>query len=71
MFAVPAVHIPEWYMEGMAELFGTHRIDANGRYEFRVMPDRAENFDGLGRIPLVRSEIAHGHWKSLARISSD
>jgi len=66
MFAVPAVHIPEWYMEGMAELFGTHRIDANGRYEFRVMPDRAENFDGLGRIPLVRSEIAHGHWKSLA-----
>jgi hypothetical protein len=65
MFAVPAVHVPEWYMEGMAELFGTHRIDANGRYEFRVMPDRAENFDGLGRIPLVRSEIAHGHWKSL------
>jgi hypothetical protein len=65
MFCDPYVHIPRWYMEGMAELFGTHRIDANGRYEFRVMPDRPENFDGLGRIPLVRSEIAQGHWKSL------
>lgn len=65
MFAVPGVHIPGWYMEGMAELFGTHRINAAGRYEFRVMPDRPENFDGLGRIPLVRSEIAHGHGKSL------
>jgi hypothetical protein len=65
MFAVPGVHIPGWYMEGMAELFGTHRIAANGRYEFRVMPDRPENFDGLGRIPLVRSEIARGHGKSL------
>ena len=65
MFFDPDVHIPRWYMEGMAELFGTHRIDANGRYEFRVMPDQQEHFDGLGRIPLVRSEIAQGHWKSL------
>jgi hypothetical protein len=29
------------------------------------MPDRPEDFDGLGRIPLVRSEISRGHWKSL------
>jgi hypothetical protein len=65
MFAQPGVRVPGWYMEGMAELFGAHRIDASGRYEFRVMPDRAERFDGLGRIPLVRTEIAHGHWKSL------
>jgi hypothetical protein len=65
MFAIPEVHIPGWYMEGMAELFGTHRIDSSGRYDFRVMPDRPETFDGLGRIPLVRSEIAKGHWKSL------
>jgi hypothetical protein len=65
MFAVPGVHVPGWYMEGMAELFGTHHIDSDGRYEFRVMPERAEDFDGLGRIPLVRSEIARGHWKSL------
>jgi hypothetical protein len=65
MFAVPGVHIPSWYMEGMAELFGTHRIDGRGRYEFRVMPDRPERFEGLGRIPIVRTEIAHGRWKSL------
>jgi hypothetical protein len=65
MFAVPGVHIPSWYMEGMAELFGTHRIDGRGQYEFRVMPDRPERFDGLGRIPMIRTEIAHGRWKSL------
>lgn len=65
MFAVPDVHIPSWYMEGMAELFGTHRVDEAGRYHFRVMPDRPEDFDGLGRIPLVRAEIAENHWKTL------
>jgi hypothetical protein len=65
MFAIPGVDIPGWYMEGMAELFGTHGIDAQGRYKFRVMPDRPERFDGLGRIPLVRIEIAKGQWKSL------
>lgn len=65
MFAFPDVQIPGWYAEGMAELFGTHRIDARGRYEFRVMPDRPERFDGLGRIPLVRAQIAEGRWKSL------
>jgi hypothetical protein len=65
MLAVRDVHIPTWYMEGMAELFGTHRIDGHGRYEFRVMPDRPERFDGLGRIPIIRTEVAHGRWKSL------
>ena len=65
MFADRDVQIPSWYMEGMAELFGTHRIDAQGRYRFRVMPDKPEHFDGLGRIPLVRTEISQGHWKSL------
>jgi hypothetical protein len=65
MFAVSGVHIPGWYQEGMAELFGTHRIDEHGRHEFRVMPDRPEHFDGLGRIPIIRTEIAHGRWKSL------
>ncbi len=65
MFADRDVQIPSWYMEGMAELFGTHRIDAHGRYRFRVMPDKPEHFDGLGRIPLVRTEIAQSHSKSL------
>jgi hypothetical protein len=65
MLIDPSVRIPTWYREGMAELFGTHRIDRHGRYHFRVMPDKPEDFDGLGRIPLVRTDIAQGHWKSL------
>ncbi len=68
MFAVPREGIPPWYMEGMAELFGTHRIDDRGpggrRYRFRVMPDHPEQFDGLGRIDIIRREIAQGRAKS-------
>jgi hypothetical protein len=59
------VEIPSWYAEGMAELFGTHRIDEAGNHHFGVMPDRSENFRGHGRLELIRSEIAQGRWKSL------
>lgn len=55
MFAGPGAYVPRWYMEGMAELFATHRLDEQGRFHFRVMPDREENFEGLGRMSLVRS----------------
>jgi hypothetical protein len=65
MYAVDDVNIPPWYAEGMAELFGTHEVDAAGHYRFCVMPDRAENFQGHGRIALVRSETTAGRWKSL------
>jgi hypothetical protein len=68
MYAPDDVHIPTWYREGMAELFGTHALDAAGHYHFRVMPDAAEHFAGHGRIPLVRSETAAGRWKSLADV---
>jgi hypothetical protein len=65
MYSLEGVEIPFWYGEGMAELFGTHDVDAAGNYHFRVMPDRLEHFEGHGRIPLVRSEIAANRWKSL------
>ena len=57
MFAVPGVHVPGWYMEGMAELFGTHRIDSNGRYEFRVMPDRPKSSTAWGGLPLSAARL--------------
>ncbi|HEV8071729.1 MAG TPA: hypothetical protein VGP76_28695 [Planctomycetaceae bacterium] len=65
MYAPDDVHIPTWYREGMAELFGTHAVDAAGHSRFRAMPDAAEHFAGHGRIPLVRTETAAGRWKSL------
>jgi hypothetical protein len=68
MFSFPRVRIPAWYQEGMAELFGTHEIDSQGHYRFRVMPDRPERFEGLGRIPMVRGEITQKRWKSLTDI---
>jgi hypothetical protein len=68
MYALDDVNIPPWYAEGMAELFGTHEVDAAGHYRFRVMPDREEHFQGHGRIALVRSETAAGRWKSLADV---
>lgn len=65
MTAIPDVQAPAWYMEGMAELFGTHRVNADGSIQFRVMPDAEENFGGLGRIGLVRTDIAAGRLLAL------
>jgi hypothetical protein len=68
MYSPDDVQIPAWYAEGMAELFGTHRIDAEGHYHFRVMPDRPDHFEGHGRIPIIRSETAAHRWKSLGEV---
>ncbi|HMF07659.1 MAG TPA: hypothetical protein VKJ00_00910, partial [Thermoanaerobaculia bacterium] len=45
-----------WYMEGMAELFGTHAINEHGTARFRILPARREQVEGLGRILLVEKE---------------
>ena len=47
-----------WYMEGMAELFGTHQYlekrGQDGRLDVRVMPSRREDVPMWGRIKLIR-----------------
>jgi hypothetical protein len=45
-----------WYMEGMAELFGTHVVDAQGKARFGIFPHAREAFPGLGRIRLIEEE---------------
>jgi hypothetical protein len=52
---------PGWYMEGTAELFGTHRLDEkNGALQARIMPrDRAE-VPMWGRIKLIHDAVAAG-----------
>lgn len=53
MMYVPENRAPVWYLEGMAELFGTHRITAEGKLQFNVMPTSPEEFAGFGRISLL------------------
>lgn len=56
---------PVWYMEGMAERFGTHRVDDGGRVTFRIMPASPEETAGFGRITMVREEVAADRFKRL------
>lgn len=59
---------PVWYMEGMAESFGTHRLNADGTVEFQVMPTSPEEFAGAGRITAVRNDFAAGKAMSISDI---
>jgi hypothetical protein len=59
---------PVWYMEGMAELFGTHSIAQDGTATFRVMPGDKEAFAGLGRITLIQTAVKEGRFKSLDQV---
>jgi hypothetical protein len=59
---------PVWYMEGMAELFGTHSVADDGTANFRVMPDNKDDFAGLGRITLVQTAVTEGRFKSLDQV---
>ncbi len=59
---------PVWYMEGMAELFGTHLIANDGSATFRVMPHDKEAFAGLGRITLLQTAVKEGRFKSLDEV---
>lgn len=57
-----------WYMEGMAELFGTHRYDSEGRPHFRVMPHDRETFANLGRIRMIEDEVRAKGPRELSRV---
>jgi len=61
---------PRWYLEGMAEYFGTHRLHPDGSVTFGVMPETPEQFPGLGRIELIRQEMAQGRLTSLSQLGA-
>ena len=48
---------PPWYMEGIAELFGTHRWE-NGQLAMRVMPKTRNEAPGWGRVKIIQDEVA-------------
>ena len=70
MTAIPGIKAPLWYMEGMAELFATHTVDANGKLNVRVMPDGQQHFLGWGRISLIQREVSETGVQTLKVISA-
>ena len=58
---------PPWYMEGMAEHFGTHNWE-NGQLTTRVMPPSKDATPMWGRIKIIQDEVAGGSALSLTRI---
>lgn len=58
---------PGWYMEGMAELLGTHRWQ-DGQLSLRVMPASRREVPMWGRIRLVRDAYREGKQLELAAV---
>jgi hypothetical protein len=60
---------PGWYMEGTAELFGTHRLDdKTNELTMRIMPKDRTEVPMLGRIKLIRDSVAQRHILSLSEV---
>jgi hypothetical protein len=60
---------PVWYMEGMAELLATHRLDnATGKLTLRVMPRHREDVPMLGRIELIADADEKGRLLGLPAV---
>jgi hypothetical protein len=68
MTYLPGPVPPVWYMEGMAELFGTHRLSDDGPAEFRILPTEFDDIRGWGRIAAVRQECVEGRPLSVAGV---
>ena len=60
---------PGWYMEGMAELLGTHHWQ-NGELQLRVFPPDKDSVPMWGRIKLIRDAVAEGKQLSLGDVLS-
>jgi hypothetical protein len=64
---------PGWYMEGTAELLGTHRIDdqqesQTGELTVGIMPRDREEVPMLGRVKLVQDAFAENRALPLASV---
>ena len=65
----PDVDAPIWYLEGMAEYFAAHRI-VNSSTRFRVMPTSSPEFEGFGRLAIIRRDVAAAKTPTVASIIS-
>jgi hypothetical protein len=58
---------PPWYMEGMAELLGTHRWDGKA-LQLAQMPTSKDEVPYWGRIKIVKDEFAAGRGMQLTDV---
>ena len=58
---------PSWYMEGIAELLGTHRW-SDGELTLGYFPKKKEEVPQWGRIKIVRDNFAVGHTPRLDQL---
>lgn len=70
MMILPGIRPPLWYLEGMAELFATHRLAPNGPMEFGVMPEASSEFVGFGRIEMIQNEVEAGRLLNIDQASA-
>jgi hypothetical protein len=56
-----------WYMEGMAEMLGTHAWNEN-RLALNYLPQSREETPGLGRIRILRDDVAARRAMTLPKI---
>ncbi|MFH5803139.1 hypothetical protein [Alienimonas sp. DA493] len=61
---------PLWYLEGMAERFGAHRLAPDGTLTVRVVPGEEAAVGGWNRIERVRADAAAGAVPSLREIAN-
>ena len=59
---------PLWYLEGVAELFGAHRVGADGSLSVRVIPGPEAAEGGWDRIEQVRADVAAGYLPTVERV---
>lgn len=64
------VDVPVWYLEGMAELFATHRLDDEDAPQFRVVPDAPDGFVGFGRIEMIAQDLREGQPMTLPQLAA-
>lgn len=57
---------PLFYLEGMAELFGSHQLENDSSVQFRVMPTDPTREVGFGRIEMIQRAVAAGEPKSFS-----
>lgn len=69
MLALPGLDAPVWYLEGMAELFGTHWVDPSGKVLFRVMPHDRKLFVGHGRIRMIQQDVLSNGYRPLSKLT--
>lgn len=68
MYALRDLRFSVWYMEGMADYFGTHWRDEKGVTHFGVMPPDPRDFRGFARIDFVQRYVKAGKPWSIRRV---